>query len=256
MHAHTNRSARKKEICITSLHTHIHTYIHTYTHTYIHTRKPGGGWAFRGLCAYIHTYTHTYTHTNQVVGELFEGYVRTGALHKPWGVVDLDGDAIPTVFDVRILLCMVVCMCVCVRMYVPRLWLSMRLPWTWWGRHSNSPLIWEFLIYMYACMYVAVLQPPGWEFWYLVCMHACMVCMHVCSCVTASRMRILLSRVYACMYGMHACMHAWHCLQPNDFAIPCCVCVCVCVCVSYVYACHSNLVSYMHTYIYISYLLW
>ncbi len=61
------------------------------------------------------------------MGELFEGYVRTGSLHKPWGAVDLDGDAIPTVFDVRIFVCMYVCMspvnlhshaCMCVCVYV------------------------------------------------------------------------------------------------------------------------------------------
>jgi hypothetical protein len=60
--------------------------------------------------AHTHTYRgieHKHAWSIQVVGELFEGYVRTGALHKPWGVVDLDGDAIPTVFEVR-------AACVCV----------------------------------------------------------------------------------------------------------------------------------------------
>jgi hypothetical protein len=36
----------------------------------------------------------------EVVGELFETFIHTGKLHRPWAAVDLDGDAIPTVFEV------------------------------------------------------------------------------------------------------------------------------------------------------------
>eukprot|EP00286_Rhodomonas_abbreviata_P008274 CAMPEP_0181319016 /NCGR_PEP_ID=MMETSP1101-20121128/17330_1 /TAXON_ID=46948 /ORGANISM="Rhodomonas abbreviata, Strain Caron Lab Isolate" /LENGTH=527 /DNA_ID=CAMNT_0023426555 /DNA_START=57 /DNA_END=1641 /DNA_ORIENTATION=- len=36
----------------------------------------------------------------EVVSELFQDYLRTGALQKPWGLVDLDGDALPSVLEI------------------------------------------------------------------------------------------------------------------------------------------------------------
>lgn len=43
---------------------------------------------------------HKLAREKEVVEELFEDYLRTGSLHRPWGAVDLDGDALSTVFEV------------------------------------------------------------------------------------------------------------------------------------------------------------
>lgn len=50
---------------------------------------------------------HKLAREKEVVEELFEDYLRTGSLHRPWGAVDLDGDALSTVFEV----CLRVCKC-------------------------------------------------------------------------------------------------------------------------------------------------